>query len=49
MSSPENRHKTYDWMFNAWKVEGKSVAEISNELHISRKLVILSLRALKIY
>jgi hypothetical protein len=49
MSTPENRHKTYDWMFNAYKVQGKSVAEISNELHISQKLVILSLRELKIY
>jgi transposase len=49
MSAPENRHKTYDWMFNAYKVQGKSITEISNELHISRKLVTLSLRALKIY
>lgn len=49
MSTPENRHKTYDWMFNAYKVQGKSIAEISNELHISQKLVVLSLRELKIY
>jgi transposase len=49
MSTPENRHKEYDWMFNAYKVQGKSIAEISSELHISRKLVTLSLRALKIY
>jgi transposase len=49
MSTPENRHKTYDWMFNAYKVQGKSVKEISDELHISQKLVTLSLRALKIY
>jgi DNA-binding transcriptional regulator LsrR (DeoR family) len=49
MSTPENRHKEYDWMFNAYKVQGKTIMEISKELHISQKLVILSLRALKIY
>jgi DNA-binding transcriptional regulator LsrR (DeoR family) len=49
MNTPETRHKSYDWMFNAYKVQGKSIAEISNELHISRKLVTLSLRELRIY
>jgi transposase len=49
MSTPETRHKSYDWMFDAYKVQGKSIEEISSELHISRKLVTLSLRALKIY
>jgi transposase len=48
MSNVEIRHKSYDWMFDAWTVQGKSIDEISSELHISKKLVILSLQALGI-
>lgn len=48
MSNAEARHKSYDWMFNAYKVQGKSVEEISHELHISKKLVVLSLESLGI-
>lgn len=44
----EKKHKSYDWMFNAYKVQGKSIEEISNELRISRKLVVLSLENLGI-
>jgi hypothetical protein len=37
----EALHKSYDWMHNAYTVAGKEVAEISNELHISKKLVLI--------
>lgn len=40
----EALHKDYEWMHNAYVVEQKEVAEISNELHISRKLVLIWLK-----
>jgi hypothetical protein len=37
-------HNNYDWMHNAFVVEKKEVSEISRELHISPKLVIIKLK-----
>jgi orotate phosphoribosyltransferase-like protein len=40
----EALHKDYEWMKNAYVDLGKTVAEISDELHISRKLVLIWLK-----
>lgn len=37
-------HNSRDWMTNAFVVQGKEVGEISKELRISVKLVILKLK-----
>jgi Mn-dependent DtxR family transcriptional regulator len=39
-----NLHNNYDWMHNAYVVEEKEVSEISKELHISPKLVLIKLK-----
>jgi hypothetical protein len=37
-------HNNLDWMKNAYLVQGKEVGEISNELNISVKLVLIKLK-----
>lgn len=37
-------HNDYDWLYNAYVVQGKEVGEIANELSISVKLVHIKLK-----